>query len=209
MRSFFFFVAYIAMQVLKGIVSTWQRASYRSRGVRIGPAVRFHVDSGCDLTLAAGVTIGTGALIVVAHDPARMEMTGSLVVGQGSALNEYTNIRASGAAITIGENCLFGQFASLIGSNHGLALGMPMKDQPWDASRAGISIEDDVWVGSHAVILPGVTIGRGAVIAAGAVLNKDVPPYEIWGGVPARKIATRRSAHDDALAPGDRLQKDK
>ena len=55
----------------------------------------------------------------------------------------------------------------------------------------GVVIEDDVWVGTRAIILHGVTIGRGAVVAAGAVVAKNVPPYSIVGGVPAKVIKFR------------------
>lgn len=51
-----------------------------------------------------------------------------------------------------------------------------------------IHLEDDVWIGSGAVVLPGVTIGEGSVVAAGAVVSKDVPPMTIVGGVPAKPI---------------------
>lgn len=55
-----------------------------------------------------------------------------------------------------------------------------------------ISIGNDVWIGAHAVVLAGVTIGQGAVIAAGAVVNRDVEPYTIVGGVPARHLGERK-----------------
>lgn len=64
----------------------------------------------------------------------------------------------------------------------------------WDAERGKDNItivEDDVWIGTNATILAGVKIGKGAIIAAGAVVNKNIPPCEIWGGVPARKIGDR------------------
>ena len=57
--------------------------------------------------------------------------------------------------------------------------------------RGGISVEDDVWIGYRATILDGVTVGQGAVIAAGAVVTKDVQPYEIVGGCPAHHIRWR------------------
>lgn len=58
-------------------------------------------------------------------------------------------------------------------------------------SKGDIRIEDDVWIGCNAIILSGVTIGQGAVIAAGAVVSKDVPPYSIVGGVPAHVVKYR------------------
>ena len=61
------------------------------------------------------------------------------------------------------------------------------------ATKGGIRIEDDVWIGSHSVILDGVNIGKGSVIAAGAIVDKNVAPYAIVGGVPARQIGNRLS----------------
>ena len=60
-----------------------------------------------------------------------------------------------------------------------------MRDQPSDMSRNKIQIGDDVWIGAHATVLPGVTIGTGSVIAAGAVVTSNIPEYAIAAGVPA------------------------
>ena len=59
-------------------------------------------------------------------------------------------------------------------------------------SFAPVTIKDYVFIGPRAIILPGVTIGRGAVVAAGAVVTKDIPDFEIWGGIPAKKISERQ-----------------
>jgi acetyltransferase-like isoleucine patch superfamily enzyme len=58
--------------------------------------------------------------------------------------------------------------------------------------REFVKIEDDCWIAANTVILAGVTIGRGSVIAAGSVVTKDVPPYSIVGGVPAKVIKSRK-----------------
>ena len=58
-------------------------------------------------------------------------------------------------------------------------------------TKVDITVGDDVWIGQHAIVLSGVTIGQGAVIAAGSVVSKDVPPYAIVGGVPAKLIKYR------------------
>ncbi|WP_272482092.1 CatB-related O-acetyltransferase [Thomasclavelia spiroformis] len=54
-----------------------------------------------------------------------------------------------------------------------------------------VIIQDDVWIGSNAIILQGITVGKGSVIAAGAVVTKNVPPYTVWGGIPAKQIKKR------------------
>ena len=63
--------------------------------------------------------------------------------------------------------------------------------EPEAISKGNIVVEDDVWIGARAIIMSGVKIGQGAVVAAGAVVSKDVPPYAIVGGVPAKIIKYR------------------
>ncbi len=58
--------------------------------------------------------------------------------------------------------------------------------------RKGVKIENGVWIGARAVILDGVTVGNNSIVAAGSIVNKDVPPYSIVGGVPAKLIKTRK-----------------
>lgn len=70
----------------------------------------------------------------------------------------------------------------------------------WNSNRGEdipTIVEDDVWVGTRAIIMSGVTLGRGCIIAAGAIVTRDVPPCEIWGGVPAKKIKDRFVSADD------------
>jgi maltose O-acetyltransferase len=73
-------------------------------------------------------------------------------------------------------------------------LGHDVHDDFHCDKRAPVTIEDYVWIGHRAIIMPGVTLGRGAVVAAGAVVTKSVPPMSIVAGVPARVIGQRKSA---------------
>jgi acetyltransferase-like isoleucine patch superfamily enzyme len=100
------------------------------------------------------------------------------------------------APITIGSFVMFGPNVALLCGDHEIyRLGVPMSliiESDKSPERSGsIIIEDDVWIGANTTILKGVTIGRGAVVAAGSVVNRSVPPFHIAGGVPARVIRER------------------
>ena len=101
---------------------------------------------------------------------------------------------ASESHIIIGNNVMFGPNVTCMGGDHntgvvGKAMYAVHEKRPQDDQD--IIFEDDTWIGSGAIILKGVTVGRGSIIAAGAVVNKNVYPYTIVGGVPARKISVR------------------
>lgn len=94
--------------------------------------------------------------------------------------------------IEIGADCLIGSGCKFIDHDHDSARrDVPINEQI-DSPEAGIVLGSDVWLGANVVVLKGVQIGSGAIIAAGAVVTGSVPEYEIWGGVPARKISARR-----------------
>jgi acetyltransferase-like isoleucine patch superfamily enzyme len=202
MRALVYFVLYLLLQCKRHLGATWRRAALRGSGVRLSANVQLLADKGCAITLAPGVSVGTGTLLIAARDPVRPGEAGVLEIGRGTAVNEYCNLRASGACISIGAGCMLAQFVTLVGSNHGMDPAQPMQRQPWDLERRGIVIGDDVWIGANAVILPGVKIGKGAVVAAGAVVNKDIPEFDIWAGVPARRVGSRHDARWSAQARG-------
>ncbi len=91
--------------------------------------------------------------------------------------------------ITIGSSCLIASGSRFIDHNHGMDLGSPMKEQ--SEIHSDIRIGADVWIGANCIVLKGVTIGDGAIIAAGSVLTTSVAPNSIYGGVPARLIRCR------------------
>jgi acetyltransferase-like isoleucine patch superfamily enzyme len=132
--------------------------------VRLGEQCRLGRDTffetrGGAITLGARVRVNTGCLLV------------------------------SYASISIGDDCLIGEYVSIRDADHGTATGTPMRAQPHEA--APIVIGSDVWIARGCVILKGVTIGDGAVVAANSVVNRDVPARAIVGGAPARLLKTR------------------
>jgi acetyltransferase-like isoleucine patch superfamily enzyme len=109
-----------------------------------------------------------------------------IVIGRNSLIGEYTVVRGQGG-VTIGDRVYTSPFTQIIAVNHVFSdPDVPFVDQGITAK--GIEIEDDVWIGASAVITDGVRIGKGAVVAAGAVVTTDVPPHTVVAGVPARVI---------------------
>lgn len=93
--------------------------------------------------------------------------------------------------VTIGKNVMMGPDCMIYTQNHAYAnLEIPMCEQGHSEVRP-VVIEDDVWIGSRVIILPGVHVGHGSIIGAGSVVTKDVEPYAIVGGNPARFIKKR------------------
>jgi acetyltransferase-like isoleucine patch superfamily enzyme len=117
---------------------------------------------------------------------------GRIEIGERSWLGQYNNLRAGGGDISIGRDCLVSQFCSIVATNDAHAPGRPIQSQGTDPRRRGISIGNDVWLGSGCAVMPGSSIGDGAIIGANAVVTSEVPANEIWAGVPARKIGIRR-----------------
>lgn len=110
-------------------------------------------------------------------------------MGENSVVNEDARMDTRGG-IVLGRNVSISSRATILTASH----------DPESASFAGyergVVIGDYAWIGLNAVIMPGVTIGEGAVVAAGAVVTKPVGPYEIVAGVPARPVGRRRAALD-------------
>jgi acetyltransferase-like isoleucine patch superfamily enzyme len=105
------------------------------------------------------------------------------------------------ANVEIGHFVQIGANVAIVGGDHdfgvcGVPLAFTRKDQKEELVTI---IEDDAWVGHGAIIISGVRIGRGAIIAAGAVVTKDVPPYAIVGGVPAKVIRYRFTAEEQTI----------
>jgi len=111
-------------------------------------------------------------------------------IGHHVSIHENCNIGCKGGLI-IGSNVMISQGASILTTEHNyLQLAEFMRDAPQILKSTAIG--DDVWVGAHAVITAGVRVGSGSVVAAGSVVVRDVEPFSIVGGVPARVIGSRK-----------------
>lgn len=113
-------------------------------------------------------------------------LTGSLRAGADCSINPYAVVRGD---VTLGDGVRVGAHTSILGFNHSMEPGTPVHRQP--LTSKGIVIGDDVWIGSHVVVLDGVRVGDHAVLAAGAVVTKDVPAGAIVAGNPARFLRWR------------------
>ncbi len=118
---------------------------------------------------------------------ARMRIGSRVYIGQ------HCNIRAGGGEITIGDNVLMGNGVSIVATNHGMDPNIPMINQPSRTDNKDVFVGSDVWIGAHAVLLPGCRVENGSIVAAGAVVTAVVLENTIFGGVPARKIGMRGS----------------
>lgn len=111
----------------------------------------------------------------------------TLYIGDNTYIGRMVQINAW-QSVTIAENVLIGDRVFISDADHKHAdVNVPISQQG-DAYLGAVTLKDGCWIGIGAVILPGVTIGRNAVVAANAVVTKDVPDFAIVGGVPARLI---------------------
>ncbi|WP_369334536.1 DapH/DapD/GlmU-related protein [Rhodanobacter sp. FDAARGOS 1247] len=118
------------------------------------------------------------------------DISPNIKVGSRSELGRNAIIYGG---VTIGDDVLMGPNVQIITRGHNTSdILRPINLQ--GSSFKPVTIEDDVWIGCNVVILPGVTVGRGSVLAAGSVVTKDVPSMSIMGGVPARMIGKRGGA---------------
>lgn len=137
-------------------------------------------------------------------------LTSRISLGRECVIHQYAMLLTYGGTIEIGDHCSVNPFCILYGhgglkigdkvriaahtvmipAEHGhSALDSPIMDQ--EMTGKGIVVGDDVWIGTGACILDGVTIGGGAIVGAGAVVTRDVEPYAVVAGTPARKLKSR------------------
>jgi len=119
-----------------------------------------------------------------------VKIKGKVHIGSGSSIAQNCSITGENVGVIIGENVMIAPNVVIVAFNHGFKkIDKPMALQKNIESQ--IVIGDDVWISSNCTIGKGVNIGKGSIIAANSFVNKDVLPYSIMGGVPAKRIGSR------------------
>jgi maltose O-acetyltransferase len=130
----------------------------------------------------AGISIGKGSSIHMKtsfHNPGNISIGEDTIIGEGALLDGRNTL-------TIGSHVAIATEVMIYNAEHDI------HDKDFSPILEPVSIEDYVFIGPRAIILPGVTIGKGSVVAAGAVVTKNVNPFAIVGGVPAKEIGKRK-----------------
>lgn len=178
----------------------WRRAMARAQGVELGRNVRLAAD--IDFNLGGGFkkslrsSKSTGRIVLgdsvwIERGAVLWGFDGKINCANNVFLGPYVTIYGHGG-VEIGENTLVAMHATILSSDHAIPpIGQKIREQP--DKLLPTKIGRDVWIGANAVILGGVTISDGAVIAAGAVVTNDVEPGAIVAGVPARVLRRREA----------------
>lgn len=154
----------------------------------VGSNNNIHSTAILDNSLGGNITIGNNNEIL--NGCILMSYGGKIEIGDNCSINPYTIIYGHGKGVKIGNEVLIAAHTVIIPANHNfLRTDISIKRQ--GLNFKGIIIHDDVWIAAGCKILDGVTIGKGAIVAAGSVVNKDVPEYAIVAGVPAKIIKMR------------------
>lgn len=173
--------AYLETAMDRFRASLWRlRGATLGRGVKIGP--RAMIRKPWNVRMGDYSIVEANAYFNVAKESGSVTVGERSFVGYGAELNSIQGIE-------VGDSVLIAPYCFISDHNHRYLKGKPIARQGCDAER--VVIESDVWLGCGVVVLMGVRIGEGAVVGAGAVVTKDVGPYSVCVGAPARCIGLR------------------
>ena len=174
----------------KNVTIRYPKSMHIGKDVIIEDGAEINCLSNDGICIGNRVTIGKYAIIRPSNIYGGPIGEG-LEIGDNSNIGPYNYIGCSGKII-IGNNVMLAPRVSIYAENH--VFDNPdllIKDQ--GVLKQTVVIEDDCWIAANSVILAGVTIGKGSVVAAGSVVNCDMPAYSVFGGVPAKLIKSRKS----------------
>jgi acetyltransferase-like isoleucine patch superfamily enzyme len=167
------------------------RLAARHRNASIHPT--------CRISPEARICPRQGRIAIGAHSQVALgvALQGNVILGEHCSVQAYSSLVGYGqpddpsGRITIGDGVRIAPYVFIIAANHVFAdPNTPIHKQ--GLANAPVTIEDDVWIGARVAVTAGVSIGRGSVIGAGAVVTRDIPPYSVAVGVPARVVKSRK-----------------
>ncbi len=198
----------------------WCTARWLARGVRVHPSAllrgRLQIDRGAKLGARVRIAAGASGTVSIAGDvwvssDVEMETDTALRLGRGTTVQRRCTLNGS---TRIGEGCIFAPNVFVSSGTHPFRAiaHLPIREQERRLDAAGtlaatdrpVWIQDDCWLGVNAVVCPGVTIGKGSVIGANAVVTQDVAPNSVMAGSPAREIGRRLDWRPPAVLQADR-----
>lgn len=171
----------------------WAEAWQREVQARISRLETVRIGRGCFIAPEARIFAEPGRDIIIGDEAwiaAEAFLHGPIVLGPRVSVNPRAHLDGGAAGIEVGEGSRLATGVRAFAFDHGMAPDRPIREQP--VRSRGIRVGRDVWVGAGAGLTDGVVVGDGAVVGMGAVVTRDVPPWAVVAGVPARVIGDRR-----------------
>lgn len=165
---------------------SYLRVVLLEENIKLGKNVKLGKNIVLKTTDDGSITIGNN--VIIESNTYIYAQKAHIVIGENSFIGKGTQIVAK-ECIQIGKDCLISAYSIVRDSNHGIVKNTPINRQPHNIKP--IVIEDDVWLGSHTSVTAGCKISKGVIVGANAVVTKNVEPYTMIGGVPAKFIKTR------------------
>lgn len=185
----------LAVKESRGLLFVGSRCRIKHKAkIRFGQTVTIGRNVEINALSEEGIQIGNNVSIL---SNTIIECTGvirsigvGLTIGNNVGISQNCFIQVRGK-VTIGNDVIIGPGVSIFSENHNFNdPSLPVRLQ--GETRKGVTIEEGAWIGTKAIILDGVRVGRNSIVAAGSIVTRDVPSYAIVGGVPARVLKERK-----------------
>lgn len=182
-------VVNLCANIRRRLYSSWIKNEFR-KAERVAIGKGLNLMGGKYISIGCGTGMGVHGTLQAWNRHNGNEYAPEISIGANCWIGDYFNI-SSINKITIGNNVLMGRWVTILDNDHGKSTQEEMSVSPLKRclySKNPITIGDRVWIGDKVTILAGINIGEGAIIGSNAVVTKDVPPYSIAVGVPAKII---------------------
>lgn len=167
--------------------SMWLRCEFKHIGNSVYFMKGVHILGAKCIILGSNVSFGKGCILTAWENYLGKKLSPHITIGSNCNFGDYNHITATNN-ITIGDGVLTGRWVTITDNSHGQTDYQSLQCPPITRniySKGPVKIGNNVWIGDKATILPGVTIGDGAIIGANSLVTKDIPPYCVAGGNPA------------------------